>query len=198
MDQFGIGLVGMRTPYGAARPSSMTITFPAAPAPVRQFRSRQGSPASRSPTTLPVPGRVPAGFNNIVGIKPTPGIVSNACVSGGGCVKTIETVSVFALTVEDGMAVMRVITGYDPSYPFSKPEADHVPLDVAPAPPKFRFGIPAGAALRFFGDTEAERLFQEAVERLDAMGGELVEIDFTPSRKPSAFSMRAHGFPSGR
>ncbi len=180
MDQFGIGLVGMRTPYGACSSvfnddyisgGSSSGSAVSVAAGLSSFSIANDAAGS---------GRVPAGFNNIVGIKPTPGIVSNACVSGGGCVKTIETVSVFALTVEDGMAVMRVITGYDPSYPFSKPEADHVPLDVAPAPPKFRFGIPAGAALRFFGDSEAEQLFQEAIERLDAMGGELVEVDFTP------------------
>ncbi len=178
MDQFGIGLVGMRTPYGACSSvfnddyisgGSSSGSGVSVAAGLSSFSIANDAAGS---------GRVPAGFNNIVGIKPTPGIVSNACVSGGGCVKTIETVSVFALTVEDGMAVMRVITGYDPTYPFSKPEADHVALDMRPAPPKFRFGIPAGAALRFFGDSEAERLFQEAVKRLDAMGGVAVEVDF--------------------
>ncbi|MCJ7997697.1 allophanate hydrolase [Rhizobium cremeum] len=180
MDQFGIGLVGMRSPYGAC--SSV-------------FDERYISGGSSSGSGVSVAaglssfsiandaagsGRVPAGFNNIVGIKPTPGLVSNACVSGGGCVKTIETLSVFSLTVEDGMTVLDLMAGYDPSYPFSKPEADGVPL-VPIAPPKtFRFGVPAGDALRFFGDAEAERLFSEAVERLIAMGGEKVEVDFTP------------------
>ncbi|CTQ47427.1 Allophanate hydrolase [Roseibium aggregatum] len=125
-------------------------------------------------------GRVPAGFNNVVGIKPTPGIISNACVSGGGCVKTIETVSVFVLTAEDGMDVMRVIAGYDPDYPFSKPEADDVPLGIKAPPPRFRFGIPTGDVLHFFGDKDAERLFGEAVARLTEMGGEAVPVDFVP------------------
>lgn len=180
MDQFGIGLVGMRTPYGAC--SSV-------------FDERYISGGSSSGSGVSVAaglssfsiandaagsGRVPAGFNNIVGIKPTPGLVSNACVSGGGCVKTIETLSVFSLTVEDGMSVLKLMAGYDPSYPFSKPEADDVQLTPVAPPPRFRFGVPAGDALRFFGDAEAERLFGEAVERLIAMGGEKVEVDFTP------------------
>ncbi len=180
MDQFGIGLVGMRTPYGAC--SSV-------------FDERYISGGSSSGSGVSVAaglssfsiandaagsGRVPAGFNNIVGIKPTPGLVSNACVSGGGCVKTIETLSVFSLTVEDGMSVLKLMAGYDPSYPFSKPEADDVQLAPVAPPPRFRFGVPAGDALRFFGDAEAERLFGEAVERLIAMGGEKVEVDFTP------------------
>lgn len=180
MDQFGIGLVGMRTPYGAC-----TSVF--------DDRYISGGSSSGSGVSVAAglcsfsiandaagSGRVPAGFNNIVGVKPTPGLVSNACVAGGGCVKTIETVSVFALTVEDGMGVLKLIAGYDPSYPFSKPEADDVLLDPAPIPASFRFGVPAGDALRFFGDSEAERLFNEAIERMRALGGELVEVDFTP------------------
>jgi len=179
MDQFGIGLVGMRSPYGA--PSSV-------------FNEDYISGGSSSGSGVSVAaglssfsiandaagsGRVPAGFNNIVGIKPTPGLVSNACVSGGGCVKTIETLAVFALTVEDGMAVLALIAGYDESYPFSKPEADAVPLVPVAPPSQFKFGVPKGAALRFFGDEEAERLFGEAVMRMQAMGGEAVEVDFS-------------------
>ncbi|HEY0120799.1 MAG TPA: allophanate hydrolase [Rhizobium sp.] len=180
MDQFGIGLVGMRTPYGACSSvfderfisgGSSSGSGVSVAAGLSSFSIANDAAGS---------GRVPAGFNNIVGIKPTPGLVSNACVSGGGCVKTIETLSVFSLTVEDGMKVLKLIAGYDPSYPFSKPEADDVPLTPVAPPPHFRFGVPAGAALRFFGDAEAERLFDEAIARLTAMGGEKVEVDFTP------------------
>lgn len=180
MDQFGIGLVGMRTPYGACScvfneryisGGSSSGSGVSVAAGLSSFSVANDAAGS---------GRVPAGFNNIVGIKPTPGLVSNACVSGGGCVKTIETLSVFALTVEDGMDVLTLMAGYDPSYPFSKPEADAVPLIPVTPPPSFRFGVPAGNALRFFGDTEAERLFTEAITRLTAMGGEKVEVDFTP------------------
>ena len=178
MDQFGIGLVGMRTPYGACSSvfdeefisgGSSSGSAVSVAAGLASFSI--GNDAAGS-------GRVPAAFNNIVGIKPTPGLVSNACVSGGGCVKTIETLSVFSLTVEDGMRVLKLIAGYDPTYPFSRPEADAVPLDIEPAPSAFRFGVPKGEALRFFGDAEAARLFAEAVGRMRALGGEPVEVDF--------------------
>jgi allophanate hydrolase len=179
MDQFGIGLVGMRTPYGACSCA---------------FDERYISGGSSSGSAISVAaglvsfsigndaagsGRVPAAFNNIVGLKPTPGLVSNSCVTGGGCLKTAETLSVFALTVGDAMRVLREIAGYDPSYPFSKPEADAADLEMPP-PPSFRFGVPAGQALRFFGDVEAETLFHSAILRLEAIGGQRVEIDFTP------------------
>ncbi|MDB5817636.1 MAG: atzF, partial [Rhizobacter sp.] len=117
---------------------------------------------------------------NIVGIKPTPGLVSNACVTGGGCVKTIETVSAFALTGEDALTVVRCMAGYDASYAISREEADRVDLSAVPAPATFRFGTPAASALRFFGDTEAERLYHEAVARLVKLGGTRVEVDFEP------------------
>ena len=180
MDQFGIGLVGMRTPYGACS---------------CVFDERYISGGSSSGSAVSVAaglvsfsiandaagsGRVPAAFNNIVGLKPTPGLVSNACVSGGGCVKTIETVSVFALTVDDALTVLRSIAGYDRSYPFSKPEADAIDLGMRAAPREFRFGVPAGEALRFFGDGAAEALYHAALARLEAMGGTRVDVDFTP------------------
>jgi allophanate hydrolase len=178
MDQFGIGLVGVRTPYGACSSvfneefisgGSSSGSGVAVAAGLCTFSV--GNDAAGS-------GRVPAAFNNIVGIKPTPGLISNSCVSGGGCVKTIETVSVFSLTVEDGMTVLKQMAGYDASYPFSKAEADEVPLDIVAAPASFRFGIPKGPALQFFGDADAERLFSEAVKRMEQMGGTAVEIDF--------------------
>jgi allophanate hydrolase len=180
MDQFGIGLVGMRTPYGACSSvfddayisgGSSSGSAVSVAAGLASFSI--GNDAAGS-------GRVPAAFNNIVGLKPTPGLVSNSSVSGGGSLKTAETITVFALTVADAVAVGRRMAGYDPSYAFSKAEADTVDLSIAPLPETFRFGVPAGAALRFFGDREAERLFAEAVARLEGMGGTRVEVDFTP------------------
>lgn len=178
MDQFGIGLVGVRTPYGACS-SVFNDEFISGGS-----SSGSGVSVAAGLCTFSIgndaagSGRVPAAFNNVVGIKPTPGLVSNSCVSGGGCVKTIETVSVFSLTVEDGMRVLKLMAGYDPSYPFSRPEADAVSLDITAPPASFKFGIPKGAALQFFDDTEAERLFSEAIARMQQMGGTAIEIDF--------------------
>lgn len=178
MDQFGIGLVGMRTPYGACSSVFDDEFISGGSSSGSGVSVAAGLCAFSIGNDAAGSGRVPAAFNNIVGIKPTPGLVSNSCVSGGGCVKTIETVSVFSLTVEDGMAVLKLMAGHDPSYPFSRPEADAVPLDIVTPPPSFRFGIPKGAALQFFGDKEAERLFSEAVDRMRQIGGTAVEIDF--------------------
>ncbi len=157
MDQFGIGLVGVRTPYGACSSvfgedfisgGSSSGSGVSVAAGLVSFSVANDAAGS---------GRVPAAFNNIVGLKPTPGFISNSSVSGGGSLKSAETMTVFALTTADAVTVGRRMGGYDPSYEFSKPEADTVDLAIAPIPPKFRFGVPAGAALRFFGDGEVEK-----------------------------------------
>ncbi|MBZ9939045.1 allophanate hydrolase [Mesorhizobium sp. BR1-1-16] len=180
MDQFGVGLVGVRTPYGACSSvfgedyisgGSSSGSGVSVAAGLVSFSVANDAAGS---------GRVPAAFNNIVGLKPTPGFISNSSVSGGGSLKSAETMTVFALTTEDAVAVGRRMGGYDASYEFSKPEADDVNLVIGPIPLQFRFGVPAGAALRFFGDEEAAKLFASAVERLEAMGGTKVEVDFTP------------------
>ena len=180
MDQFGIGLVGMRTPYGAcssvfdpAYISGGSSSGSAVSVGIGHVSFSIANDAAGS-------GRVPAAFNNIVGLKPTPGLVSNTCVTGGGCVKTIETLSVFALTGEDAQAVLQTIAGYDITDPFSKRHADAVDLSWRAAPAQFRFGTPSEPYLRFFGDRDAERLYQAGIERLQAMGGVRVDVDFTP------------------
>ncbi|MEM8550911.1 MAG: allophanate hydrolase [Pseudomonadota bacterium] len=186
MDQFGIGLVGMRSPYGA--PSCVFS---------EEHISGGSSSGSGTATALGLgvfsigndaagSGRVPAAFNNIVGLKPTPGLVSNTAVSGGGCVKTIETMSVFALTVEDAMEITRLIAGYDPADLFSSPLADTADLEDGAPPSAFRFATPAEKHLHFAGDADAARMFDAAVERLTALGGVAVPVDFAPFHEAQA------------
>ena len=180
MDQLAIGLVGVRSPYGTARNvfdaryipgGSSSGSAVAVGAALVSFAL--GNDAAGS-------GRVPAAFANIVGVKPTPGLVSNTAVVGGGTARTLETISVLSLTVSDGMEVLRLIAGYDPEDLFSKREADSCELSFAPSAAPFRFGIPAREHLDFCGDAEAARLFNEAVRRLESLGGARIEVDFTP------------------
>ena len=180
MDQFAIGLVGTRSPYG---PCSSV------------FNKNYISGGSSSGSAVAVAGglvsfamandaagsgRVPAAFNNIVGLKPTPGVVSNSCISRGGNVKTIETISILALTCDDALEILQLVAGYEPEFPFSKPEAANVDLRMPPKRPSFTFGVPDAAHLEFFGNAEAGRLFEEAIDRMISLGGKAVEVDFSP------------------
>jgi allophanate hydrolase len=120
-------------------------------------------------------GRVPAGFNNIVGLKPTPGLVSTAGVFPA-C-RSLDCVSIFALTVANAALVLLQCQGYDAAdiYSVTAPEGN-----VAFAPPHFTFGVPSPDQLRFFGNAEYGHVYAVALDGLEAIGGQRLEIDFCP------------------
>jgi allophanate hydrolase len=175
LDQFATGLVGARSPYG--RPSS-------ALAPERiSGGSSSGSAVVVSRGDVPFAlgtdtagsGRVPAGFNNIVGLKPTPGRVSTAGVVPA-C-RSIDCVSVLALTVADAAQVLAVIEGSDAADSYSA-------FRLGAAQPKsvLRVGIPidpifSGAGVAPTGYSSA---FEQAATHLRSLGHSVVPIDFAP------------------
>ena len=123
-------------------------------------------------------GRVPAAFNNLVGIKPTPGLVPNTGVVPA-C-RSLDVVTVFAGTVADGVAVRRVMEGPDAGDPFSR-RAEAVGL-----PPRPRIGVLTGAEREFYGDAEMEALYDAAIARAEALGATIVPFDYAPFREVAA------------
>jgi allophanate hydrolase len=169
LDQFATGLVGTRSPYG--RPAS---TF----APERiSGGSSSGSAVMVSRGDVPFAlgtdtagsGRVPAGFNQLVGLKPTPGRVSTAGVVPA-C-RSLDCVSVFAHTVDDAAAVLASIEGADADDAYSR----YAPGPMAWAP-RLRVGVPARPL--FFGDAGYEAAWADAIAALAALGHEAVPLDF--------------------
>src|SRR5262245_31629129 len=178
MDQLAIGLVGVRSPYGVARNAFDAAFVPGGSSSGSGVAVGAGLVAFALGNDAAGSGRVPAAFNNVVGVKPTPGLVSNTAVVGGGTAKSLESISVFALTVDDGMHVLRLIAGYDPDDLFSKSEARFCDLSPQPTPARFRFAVPRAGDLAFFGDAEAARLFEAAIARLERLGGTAVEVAY--------------------
>jgi allophanate hydrolase len=178
MDQFAVGLVGVRSPYGIARNAFNPDFVPGGSSAGSSVAVAAGLVSFALGNDAAGSGRVPAAFNNVIGIKPTPGLVSNTAVVGGGTARSLETISVFALTVEDGMEVLRLIAGFDPNDLFSKTEASFCDLTPSAAPSRFRFAIPKTKDLVFFGDLDAERLFESAIARLETLGGVAVDVDY--------------------
>ena len=173
LDQFATGLVGARSPFGAV-PNTFDPAYVSGGS-----SSGSASVLARGLVGFSLgsdtagSGRVPAGFNNIVGLKPTKGWLSSrgllpAC-------RLNDTISVFALTVEDAFAVTTVAAGYDEEDACSR----HHPL-TAPASLKARPNLAVPAAPEFFGDKMAEAAWQRAMEQLTASGATLHPIDFTP------------------
>jgi allophanate hydrolase len=184
MDQFATGLVGVRSPYGVPRNPFDARMIPGGSSSGSAVAVAAGLVSFALGTDTAGSGRVPASYNNIVGIKPSPGLVSARGVVPA-C-RSLDCVSIFALTTGDGAAVAEIARGYDDADPYARPEADEVSSGIAATPARFRFGVPGGEALTFFGDERSERAFSAAVEKLRSLGGEPVEIDFRPFSETAA------------
>ena len=172
MDQFACGLNGTRSPYGAV-PNSFDPRYVS------------GGSSSGSAWTVSVgavdfalgtdtagSGRVPAGLNNIVGLKPTKGLISTRGVLPAA--QSVDCVSIFARTVELAAKVLAVAMGYDALDPYSR----SLSLATTPLTSKLRVGIPS--TLEFFGDTESADAFAVSLGQLEKLGATTVPIDYTP------------------
>ncbi|MBL8381156.1 MAG: allophanate hydrolase [Burkholderiales bacterium] len=178
LDQFATGLNGTRSPYGAV-PNSFDARYVSG-------GSSSGSAAVVARGLVPFAlgtdtagsGRVPAGFNNIVGLKPTRGIISNHGVVPA-C-RSLDCVSIFALTVDDAQAVLDVAAVADPADAYSR--ARDAGTIAFPARP--RIGVPR--PLEFFGDHVQQAAFDAALARLAQWPAEIVPVDFAPFAEAAA------------
>jgi len=180
LDQFATGLVGARSPYGAGRNtfnpdyvSGGSSSGSAIVVALNLVSFALGTDTAGS-------GRIPAGFNNIVGLKPTRGLLSSrgmvpAC-------RSLDCVSIFAASTADAWHVFETARGFDEADPYSRKTRPslHLPADG------FRCGVPRNDQLEFCGDAESERLYNAALAGIAASGGTLVEIDYEPLRETAA------------
>jgi allophanate hydrolase len=174
LDQFATGLVGVRSPYGVPRNPVAPDYVPGGSSSGSAVAVSSGLVSFALGTDTAGSGRVPAGFTNIVGLKPTRGLISATGVVPA-C-RTLDCVSIFALTADDALAVLRVAAAPDPADPYSR----RGEIGVAAKPPAFRFALPRAPQREFFGDEAARAEYEAGIERLVAMGGTPVEIDYAP------------------
>src|SRR5215211_1144294 len=175
LDQFATGLVGVRSPYGIPNNPMRGDLIPGG--------SSSGSAVAVSAGLVPLAlgtdtagsGRVPAMLNNIVGLKPSLGLISTAGVVPA-C-RTLDCISVFSLTVDDAMTALQVMAGADGADRYSR---DRPLAAMSAFPASLRLGIPRNGQLIFFGDKASERAYGEAVNRWIALGATLVEFDLEP------------------
>jgi allophanate hydrolase len=175
LDQFATGLVGTRSPYGAAKNSFDPDYMAGGSSSGSALAVAMGQVSFALGTDTAGSGRVPAAFNNLVGIKPTRGLLSTQGVVPA-C-RSLDCVSIFALDCADARRVFEVAAVYDAEDAYARPQPVAIPAFSATT---FRFGVPRADQLQFFGNEEYARLFALAVERLEALGGTRVEIDFEP------------------
>ena len=175
LDQFATGLNGTRSPYGAPGCAFNPVYISGGSSSGSAVAVAAGLVSFSLGTDTAGSGRVPAQFNNLIGLKPTKGLLSTSGVVPA-C-RSLDCVSIFALCSDDARDVLAVAKGFDTTDPFSRNDAP------APLPQQVkgtRFGVPRSQDLQFFENHEGERLFASTLERITALGGTLVEIDLRP------------------
>ncbi|ENX01725.1 allophanate hydrolase [Acinetobacter modestus] len=171
LDQFATGLVGTRSSFGAVANTFNSEYISGGSSSGSASVVARGFVPFALGTDTAGSGRVPAAFNNIVGLKPTKGRFSNrgllpAC-------KSLDCISIFALTVADADLVANILEAYDPLDSYSRKHPKNVPAHFSS---KLKFAIPE--KLNFFGDEQSEKVFQQTVQLLESLNAEITKIDF--------------------
>jgi allophanate hydrolase len=171
LDQFATGLVGTRSPYGTCRNSFDPDYISGGSSSGSAIAVALGIASFALGTDTAGSGRVPAAFNNIVGLKPSLGRLSTRGVVPA-C-RSLDCVSIFALMAEDAAEVLSVAEAFDAEDAYSR-LTDNASLRGT------RIGIPRPEQLEFFGDEGFARLFGRAVARARELGFTVQSIDFEP------------------
>lgn len=175
LDQFATGLIGVRTPYGAPKNSLDADIVPGGSSGGSAVAVAHGIASFSLGTDTAGSGRVPAALNNIVGLKPTLGALSSSGVVPA-C-RTLDTVSVFALTVSDAYTAFAAAAAFDAADDYSR-TFDTPPLVKANT--ALTVGIPSAASIRFEGDEAQAESFAQSIAALKEGGATIKEIDFSP------------------
>jgi allophanate hydrolase len=175
LDQFATGLVGVRTPYPVPKNALDPGIVPGGSSSGSAVAVAQGLVTFALGTDTAGSGRVPAALNNIVGLKPSLGALSTRGVIPA-C-RTLDCVSVFALSVDDAWAAFAAAAAFDPDDPFSR---DRPAGGYGPCPSPLRVGVPTPSSRRFFGDDAQARMFEAALADLEALGATAVPVDLEP------------------
>ncbi|WAJ70185.1 allophanate hydrolase [Catenovulum adriaticum] len=177
LDQFATGLVGTRSPYGETPNSFNSDYISGGSSSGSAVSLALGTVSFSLGTDTAGSGRVPACFNNLVGLKPSKGLLSTSGVVPA-C-RSLDCVSIFALNACDANRVFQIAATYDAddSYSRQNPPANQKPVVTKD---KFSFAVPLPEQLAFFGDDAYQAEFEKAVAKLEALGGEKQTLDFSP------------------
>lgn len=181
LDQFATGLVGTRSPYGEGKNVFNQDYISGGSSAGSAIATALGQVSFALGTDTAGSGRVPAAFNNLIGHKPTKGLLSTTGVVPA-C-KSLDCVSIFALTAGDAAQILEITAQEDFDAPYSRANRSFNTKAYwhNESPPSFQFGVPD--QLFFDGDAESEELFHLACKQLEQLGGTAVKLDFEPFLK---------------
>lgn len=176
LDQFATGLNGTRSPFGACRNAHDPAFVSGGSSSGSAVSVALGQVGFSLGTDTAGSGRVPAFFNHLVGLKPSLGLLSARGVVPA-C-RTLDTISIFALTADDAHRVFAVAAAFDAEDAYARPAEPHgVDLGALAAP---RIGVPRADQLDFCGSAVDAQAWADAVAHARGLGAEIVELDIAP------------------
>jgi allophanate hydrolase len=178
LDQFATGLTGMRSVYGSPINPYSADHIPGGSSSGSAVAVSTGIVQFSLGTDTAGSGRIPAGFNNIIGYRPSSGLLSSSGVVP--CARSLDTISVFGNCADDVQRVLSVSAGYDADDPFSVDLAPHAVALAAPV-----VGVIAPRHECFLGDQIARDAYIRGIERLRSSGYATMEVDYTPFQEIS-------------
>ncbi len=178
LDQFATGLNGTRSPYGAPRSVFNADYISGGSSSGSAVAVGAGLAVFSLGTDTAGSGRVPAMFNNLIGLKPSIGRIS-AAGAVPAC-KSLDCVSIFANSAADAMTVLQIAEGLDAVDPYSRPPA------TITLPQRPRLGILAASDRDFAGDPDTPKLYEAAIAAARSLGFETTDVDYAPFREIAA------------
>ena len=164
LDQYATGLVGTRTPYGACHSVFSAAHVSGGSSSGSAVAVAAGIVAFALATDTAGSGRVPAAFNELIGLKGTKGLVSTTGLLPA-C-RSLDCISVMTKTVALARQVLDVVAAFDPSDPYSRRRPQTPPRRPAGKP---RIGIPEL-------DLGLDPVHQRAWERAAGRAQELFDV----------------------
>ncbi|MDQ8202091.1 allophanate hydrolase [Pelagicoccus sp. SDUM812003] len=178
LDQFATGLVGVRSPYGVPSNAFNPDYIPGGSSSGSAVSVALGQVSFSLGTDTAGSGRIPACFNNLIGLKPSRGLFSNRGVVPA-C-KSLDCVSVFAYNAADAQNVFRIAASFDQQDAYSRANPTELADTQKVHRNDLRMGVPLPHQLQFFGDEDYQNQYLAAVKRLEGLGYQSKLIDIEP------------------
>ena len=179
LDQFATGLNGTRSPWGPCKNSFNPTLVSGGSSSGSAVAVALGLATFSLGTDTAGSGRVPACFNNLVGVKPSRGLLSTMGVVPA-C-RSLDCVSIFALHCDDANAVLAAAEGFDGEDGYSRSNPyDNRQQFYGHFDGPLTLGVIASDQLQFFGDADYQTAYEKTADTLSTSGIELVEIDYAP------------------
>lgn len=179
LDQFATGLVGTRSPHGPCANAFDPDYISGGSSSGSAVAVSLGLVSFSLGTDTAGSGRVPAMLNNLIGLKPSRGLFSMSGVVPA-C-RSLDCPSIFAFTTEDAALVFETAAVADTNDAYSRPNPfSNSVRSFGATPPPPRIGVPLPEQREFYGEVDAEQLFESAIAKWQSLGAEIIEVDFTP------------------